>query len=141
MNDKGLKIKISLVTDELKKGIDNAKKQVSSFKEQVEKASKNVDSNFKSIGQATTSALKGVGVAVGAAAASLVALGASTTEYRQNQAQLNAAFEQAKLSTNSAKGAYNELFKVIGDSDQAVESAGSIAQLAKSEEEVANGVN
>ena len=141
MNDKGLKIKISLVTDELKKGIDNAKKQVSSFKEQVEKASKNVDSNFKSIGQATTSALKGVGVAVGAAAASLVALGASTEEYRNAQAKLVTAFESTGSSATQAKDTYNDLYRVLGDGDVAVEAANHLAKLTTGEKELSEWTN
>lgn len=72
--------------------------------------------------------------AVGAA---LVGTSAATEEYRQNQAQLNAAFEQAGLSAESAQGAYRELYAVIGDDDQAVESAANIAMLADSEKEAA----
>lgn len=141
MNDKGLKIKISLVTEELKKGIDNAKKQVNSFKEQVQKASENVDSNFKSIGQATTSALKGVGVAVGAAAASLVALGASTAEYRQQMATLNSAFESAGGSAAAATETYNGLYRVLGDGGRATEAAQHLAKLTTEEQALSEWTN
>ena len=133
MNDTGLKIKISLATEELKKGIENAKKQVNSFKEQVAKASKNVDDNFKSIGQGITNAVKGVGVAVGAAAASLVALGASTTEYRNEQAKLISAFESAGAGAETAKNTYNDLYRVLGDGGQAVEAANHLAKLTTEE--------
>lgn len=136
MNDTGLKIKISLATEELKKGIENAKKQVNSFKEQVAKASKNVDDNFKSIGQGITTAIKGVGVAVGAAAASLVALGASTAEYRKEQANLISAFENAGGSAEEAKNTYNDLFRVLGDSGQATEAAQHLGKLAVGQEEL-----
>lgn len=134
MNDSGLKIKISLATEELRKGIDNAKKQVNSFKEQVAKASKNVDDNFKAIGQGVTNAVKGVSVAVGAAAASLVALGASTTEYRNEQAKLVSAFESAGAGADTAKNTYNDLFRVLGDSGQAVEAANHLGKLTTEEQ-------
>lgn len=133
MNDSGLKIKISLATEELRKGIDNAKKQVNSFKEQVAKASKDVDSKFQAIGQGITSAVKGVGVAVGAAAASLVALGASTAEYRNEQAKLVSAFESAGASAETAKSTYNDLYRVLGDSGQAVEAANHLGKLTTEE--------
>ena len=67
----------------------------------------------------------------------LAANSAATVEYRQNQAQLNAAFEQAGMTTQSAKEAYQQLYKVIGDDDQAVESAANIAMLADSEQNAA----
>lgn len=134
MNDSGLKIKISLATEELRKGIDNAKKQVNSFKEQVAKASKDVDSKFQAIGQGINTAVKGVGVAVGAAAASLVALGASTTEYRNEQAKLVSAFESAGASATTAKDTYNDLYRVLGDSGQAVEAAQHLGKLTNEEQ-------
>ncbi|MBO5062906.1 MAG: hypothetical protein J6C08_00125 [Campylobacter sp.] len=141
MNDSGLKIKISLATEELRKGIDNAKKQVNSFKEQVAKASKNVDDNFKAIGQGINGALKGVGVAVGAAAASLVALGASTTEYRNEQAKLVSAFESAGAGADTAKNTYNDLFRVLGDSGQAVEAANHLGKLTTEEKALSEWTN
>ena len=134
MNDSGLKIKISLATEELRKGIENAKKQVSSFKEQVAKASKDVDSKFQAIGQGINTAVKGVGVAVGAAAASLVALGASTTEYRNEQAKLISAFESAGASATTAKDTYNDLYRVLGDSGQAVEATQHLGKLTNEEQ-------
>lgn len=136
MNEQ-LKIVISAEIDKLKKGVDDAKKQMKSFKEQVKDASKDVDNNIKAMGSGIASGLKTVGTTIAAAGAALLALGASTTEYRQNQAQLNAAFEQAGLTTQSATDSYRQLYKVIGEDDQAVESAANIAMLANSEKEAA----
>ena len=136
MNER-LKIIISAEIDNLKKNVDNAKKQVKSFKDQVADAKKNVDADFKAAGNAIKTGLAvGVG-AMAAAGAALLSLSSATEEYRQNQAQLNAAFDQAGFSAKSASGIYKDLFGVIGESDQAVESAANIAMLANSEKEAA----
>lgn len=136
-----LKIKITAQTASAKQEVEKAKKEVLSFKEQVEKASKDVDKNFKAIGDSIknglTTAVKAGATAMAGAAAAIVALGPATEEFRINQAKLNAAFDQAGFSADSAKGVYKELFAVIGESDQATESAANIAMLAQSEQEAA----
>lgn len=136
-----LKIKITATTSAAQKEINKAKKEVLSFKEQVAKASKDVDKHYKAIGDSISNGLKNAvkagTAALAGAAAAIVALGPATEEFRINQAKLNAAFEQASFSADSAKGVYKELFATIGDSDQAVESAANIAMLASSEQEAA----
>ena len=92
---------------------------------------------FNKIGDAAKTGLKVAAGAVAGVTTAFLALGPTTQEYRQNQAQLNAAFEQAKLTTESATATYQQLFKVIGDDDQSVESAANIAMLASSEQEAA----
>ena len=89
-------------------------------------------------------ALKGAGAAVGAVATAAAAgikvlndIAEATEEYRENQGKLNTAFEAAGYSTETAKAAYQDLYAVLGDSDNATESAQLLAKLAKSEEDVA----
>lgn len=136
MNEQ-LKIIISAEVAKLKQGVADAKGEIEKLQGSSKLTSEEIDNNFKAAGASIKSAATTIGTAVAAAGAALLALGASTTEYRQNQAQLNAAFEQAGFSANSAKGAYAELYKTIGDDDQAVESAANIAMLANSEKEAA----
>ena len=136
-----LKIKITAETAAARNEVEKAKKEVNSFKEQVKKASQDVDKHYKAIGDSIknglTTAVKAGATALAGATAAIVALGPATEEFRINQAKLNAAFEQASFSADSAKGVYKELFATIGDSDQAVESAANIAMLASSEQEAA----
>lgn len=83
---------------------------------------------------------KGIAAAGAAAAAAVVALlkiEEETREYRENQAKLNTAFEAAGMAAGTASTAYNEMYKVLGDSDNATESAQLLAQLATSEKDVA----
>lgn len=84
---------------------------------------------------------KGVAAVTSVAAAGIVALikiEEETAEFRENQAKLNAAFDATGHSVGTAQTAYTELFKVLGDSDTATESAQLLAQLASSEQDVAN---
>lgn len=136
MNEQ-LKIIISAEVSKFKQGVEEAKAKITNFKDEVKKASENVDANIKKMGDGIATGFKAFGAAILAAGAALVALGATTVEYRQNQAQLNSAFEQAGMTATAAQGAYRELYAAIGDDDQAVESAANIAMLAQNEQEAA----
>lgn len=135
MNEQ-LKIIISAEIDKLKKGVDNAKKEVSNFKEQTKKASADVEKNFSKMGDGIKKGLKVVATTVAAAGAALIALAASTEEYRNNQAKLTTAFESAGASAETAKNTYNDLYRVMGDSDTAVEAANHLAKLTTNEKEL-----
>lgn len=133
MNEE-LKIIITAEIGKLKKGVDDAKKQIKTFSEQVKSHSKDAEQNIKKMGDGIK---KGLKVAVGgfaAAGVALFALGASTAEYRAEQAKLTTAFETAGMSAEQAKTTYNGLYRVIGDSGVAVEAANHLAKLTDDEQ-------
>lgn len=136
MNEQ-LKIIISAEVSKLKQNVDKAKKEVNSFKEQVAKASKDVDENFKNMGTAMANGAKAAAVGLAAAGTALLALGASTAEYRNEQAKLTTAFEAAGGSAETAKNTYNDLFRVLGDSGQATEAAAHLAKITTEEQALA----
>lgn len=132
-----LKVIIKAETDKFKKNVEDAEKQTKSFKEQVAEAGKSVEDNLAGAGEKISSGLK-VGItAIAAAGAALLALGASSTEYRNEQAKLQTAFETAGKSAETAKTTYNDLFRVLGDSGTATEAASHLAQLKVGQEELA----
>ena len=135
MNEQ-LKIIISAEVDKLKNGVQDAKKEVSNFKQQVQEASKNIDVNFKKVGEGIKNAAKKIAVGVASAGTALLALGASTKDYRAEQAKLNSAFETAGASADTAKQVYNDLFRVLGESDTSVEAANHLAQLTTSQKDL-----
>ena len=135
MNEQ-LKIIISAEVDKLKKGVQDAKKEVGNFKQQVQEASKNVDVNFKKVGEGIKNAAKKIAVGVASAGTALLALGASTKDYRAEQAKLNSAFETAGASADTAKQVYNDLFRVLGESDTSVEAANHLAQLTTNQKDL-----
>lgn len=132
MNEQ-LKIIISAEVNKLKKSVDEAKSKVSSFKDEVAKASKNVDENFKNMGTSIANGAKAMGAGLAAAGTALLALGASTQEYRNEQAKLTTAFQTAGGSAAEATQTYNDLYRVLGDGGQATEAASHLAKLTTEE--------
>mgnify|MGYP003289653810 CR=1 FL=1 len=131
--DEKLKIIISAEVDKLKQNINKAKNEVKSFQDRVKEASKDVDSKFKAIGTGIATATKAAATGIAAAGGALLALGASTAEYRAEQAKLITAFEAAGSTAEQAKTTYNDLFRVLGDSGQATEAANHLAKLTTEE--------
>ena len=140
-----LKIKISAEVAKLKQGVSEAKRAVEKFTEGSEKGASEMDSAFKKAGEniktSLTTAFKVGATALAGLGTSLVALGASTEEYRVAQAKLQAAFETAGASAEQASQTYNELFRFLGDSDVAVEAANHLAKLTTNQEELAEWTN
>jgi len=87
--------------------------------------------------KAAGAAIAAVGTAAVAGVKFLNDIAESTEEYRAAQGKLNTAFEAAGFSTGTAKEAYQTLYAVLGDTDNATESAQLLAQLATAEEDVA----
>lgn len=132
-----LKIIISATTEKLNASVREAKNEISSFKDQVQKASKDVDGNLKSMGDALNQGWKTAATTIAGVGTALLALGPATQEYRNEQAKLQTAFEAAGGSAAEATQTYNDLYRVLGDSGQATEAAGHLAQLTTNEQELA----
>lgn len=131
-----LKIKITAELKNLKENLKEGKSSIKDFVENNKQKVKEFNEEFQKVGDV---AKKGLTVAAGAAAAgatALLALGAATKEYRENQAKLNTAFEVAGASANVAKGVYEGLFRVLGDDDVAVEAANHLAKLTTNQSEL-----
>lgn len=125
------------------KALDDVNDALTDQSKETDRAAKALEV-LKTAGQGAGKGLeigaKGIAAAGAAAAAAVVALlkiEEETREYRENQAKLNTAFEAAGMAAGTASTAYNELYKVLGDSDNATESAQLLAQLATSEKDVA----
>lgn len=123
---------------------DGCAKSIDELGRTTKQAGEDADSFSSKFKDGFSVALKGTGAAVGAVATAAAAgikvlndIAAATEEYRENQGKLNTAFEAAGYSTETAKAAYQDLYAVLGDSDNATESAQLLAKLAKSEEDVA----
>ena len=118
--------------EQAKEAADGNKKLADSS-DQAGSASEGMGSKF------ATAARVGIGAVVAGATAAMGALVASaeaTREYRTEMGKLTTAFETVGHRTEIAKEAYNRLYAVIGETDQAVEASQQIALLAESEEDV-----
>lgn len=91
----------------------------------------------KITGKAIITGIKGLAAASGALATAFLASGEAQKEHITEMAKLDAAYESSGHSADAAKKTYEELYSVIGETDQAVEAAQQIALLADSEKDAA----
>lgn len=83
---------------------------------------------------------KGLKAVAGAAVAAVTALTAAaegTRQYRTEMAKLDTAFTESGFSSEAATGAYKELVGVLGETEQAVETANHLAKLTDNEKDLA----
>jgi len=140
MNEQ-LKVIISAEISKFKQNVDKAKKTVKDFVKEGTKDFDALTEQFEKVGSASKTVLKTMAGAIAGAATALLALGASTKDYRQEQAQLTTAFETAGSSAETAKKTYNDLYRVLGDSGQATEAAQHLAKLTNEEKALAEYTN
>ena len=135
MNEE-LKIYITAEIEDLKRKINAAQSEIKDFDSKGSKGFKNFGESAKKAGKAVGTALKAAVAAVMAAGAALIGLAASTKDYQDAQAKLKTAFETAGSSAEVAKKTYDDLYRVLGDSDQAVEAANHLAQMTQNQKEL-----
>ena len=147
-----------------KKNADEVSEQAEKISDSYEKSSKKTSESFKKIssGLSGIGSVAGAGVSAGisgiatgikavvgasaAAVGGLAALGAATAEYRDEQAKLNSAFQEAGYSTEVAQEAYQQFYSILGEEDTAVEASQLLAKLSLNQQdmskwtEIATGV-
>ena len=130
--------------DEAKNSSDGCAESIDEYGKEAKKAAKETDGFSDKLGnglvkgaKAAAVALAAVGTAAVAGVKLLLDLEESTEEYRIAQGKLNTAFEAAGFSTDTASEAYKSFYGILGDTDNATESAQLLAQLATSEKDVA----
>lgn len=135
MNEE-LRIIITAEIEDLKKQVEAAQKEI---KDLDSKGSKGFDSfgeAAKNAGKAVGTAMKAAGAAILAVGGALIGAAVSTKEYQEAQAKLVTAFETAGASADVAKQTYNDLYRVLGDDQQAVEAANHLAQMTTNQKEL-----
>ena len=137
MNEE-LKVVISAEISDLKQGVSEAQGEIDKLTSGNKAKFEEFSNGFTAIGDTCKKGLAIVAGAAAGAATALLALPGATEEYRTAQAKLNSAFEATGSSAEVAKKTYNDLYRVLGDGDVAVEAAGHLAKLTTSEEELAD---
>ena len=123
------------------KQLKELEKQFKEAEEKQKKTTEEFKTGFSKVGDAAKTGLKVAATAITAVGTALFALGTSTKEYREGQAKLNSAFETAGSSAKQAGKTYNDLYRVMGDSDTAVEAANHLAKLTTNEQDLAQWTN
>lgn len=108
--------------------------------EKLNKEQEELKANAKELGG---NVLKGVGIGIAGIAtacvgalAGLSRLVEETKELRTQMGQLETSFSEAGHSVAAAEKTFEDLFGVLGDSDQATEASMHLAEFAKNEKEL-----
>lgn len=140
MNEE-LRVIITAEIDKLKTELKKGQKEVEGFGKKSKQSFQDFNNDVQKVGDVAKKSLAVVGTAIIGAATALLALSASTAEYRANQAKLSAAFETAGANAETAKNTYNDLYRVLGDDGQAIEAANHLAKLTTNEQELSQWTN
>ena len=114
------------------KGIDKVTKSLNDVKKASGHAKQSVEKAMGGIKKSVLSAVKAVAT-LALATASL----SEGMEFGKLQGKLNAAFQSAGSSAAQATKTFKELYRFLGDSDRAVETAQNLARITTSEKELA----
>lgn len=114
------------------KGVDKITKSLNDVKNASNKAKQGVEKAMGGIKKSIQSALKTV-ASFALAAASL----SEGIEFGKLQGKLNAAFQSAGSSAAQATKTFKELYRFLGDSDSAVETAQNLARITTNEKDLA----
>lgn len=129
-----LQIKISADIKDLKNELEKGKKEVEDFGKSSETSMDKFQNGLNKAQDIGRKAFATISTAIAGTVTALVAVTKSTEEYRENQAKLNTAFEAAGASADVAKQVYNDLYRVLGEDDVAVEAAGHLAQMTTNQQ-------
>jgi hypothetical protein len=127
-----LKIIISAATKPAQDGINKVKQELQGLQGTAGKtggAMKGMGAKFAAAATVAVAAIGAIVAAVSALSMALVKLSTSTKEYRQEQAKLNAAFLSAGSTAEQATETYNNLYRFLGDSSKAAETAQALARI------------
>lgn len=114
------------------KGIDKVTKSLKDVQKASGHAKQGVEKAMGGIKKSVLSAVKAVAT-LALATASL----SEGMEFSKLQGKLNAAFQSAGSSAAQATKTFKELYRFLGDSDRAVETAQNLARVTTSEKELA----
>ena len=114
------------------KGIDKVTKSLNDVRKASGHAKQSVEKAMGGIKKSVLSAVKAVAT-FALATASL----SEGMEFGKLQGKLNAAFQSAGSSAAQATKTFKELYRFLGDSDRAVETAQNLARVTTSEKELA----
>ena len=114
------------------KGIDKVTKSLKDVQKAAGHAKQGVEKAMGGIKKSVLSAVKAVAT-LALATASL----SEGMEFSKLQGKLNAAFQSAGSSAAQATKTFKELYRFLGDSDRAVETAQNLARVTTSEKELA----
>lgn len=128
--------KTETAIDRLGYETDDAEKAFDDLGDAAEKSSGKFDKFEVAAGNLISSGVSGLAGAIADVAKTIYDLDDATEEYRVAQGKLQTAFEVSGYSAETAKDAYTDLYKILGDTDTATEAAQLMAKLSLSEKDL-----
>lgn len=141
MTTEELMVRISADISELQRELNKGRQEVENFGKKGKASFATFNEAMSKVGATANKAVGIAATAIAGATTALLALGASTQEFRNNQAKLITAFEAAGSSAETATATYNDLYRVLGDDGQAVEAANHLAQLTQNQKDLEEWTN
>lgn len=144
MADGSVKIDITAEDSDVQKKLDSVESEakeaaggLDELGDSADEAGKGLDTVDVAAGNLISNGLTALVGALSDAVVSLFALADETREFREDMAKLETAFSTAGHSTETSSKAYKDFYAILGESDRSVEAVNHLAELTKSEEEVA----
>ena len=126
-NMSGGLVKAARNTKGVSKEMQSATRSVVAFKNKAVSSLASAAKSFTAWGAASA----------GAVTAAFLAMDNATEEYRIAQGRLITAFESAGYGAETASAAYNEFYKILGDTGSATEASQLLSKLIRNEQDVA----
>lgn len=117
-------------------GLEEAGDSMEDLGSQAENTGGKLSAMTVAMGNLISAGVEAAVSAVGELVSSLLNLDSATEEYRAAQGKLQTAYEAAGYSSESAQTAYREFYKILGDTDTAVEASQLLAKLADNEQDL-----
>lgn len=142
-----LKIRINAETKALKESeaqLDDTTKKLKDFGNEADDAGEATGGfadKLKGLAGGLGTAVAGIGAAAAGLVAGFFAMGEASQETQDRMVKLGAAFDSAGHSAETADKVFSDMVGILGDSDQALETASHLALLTKNEEELAEWTN
>ena len=122
-------------------GLEEAGDSMEDLGSQAENTGGKLSAMTVAMGNLISAGVEAAVSAVGELVSSLLNLDSATEEYRAAQGKLQTAYEAAGYSSDSAQTAYREFYKILGDTDTAVEASQLLAKLADNEQDLTKWTN
>lgn len=123
--------------ERLEKSTDGAEDAFEDLGKAAEKSGKGMSAMTVAAGNLISGGISKIAEIAGDVVSEIYNLDEATEEYRASQGKLQTAFEASGYSMETAKGAYKELYNIMGDTDSATEAAQLMAKLSESEADFA----
>lgn len=123
--------------DKLENATDDADNAIEDLGDSADSAGSKLSAMTVAMGNLISSGIQAAVSAVSNLVSSIWNLDESTEEYRTALGKVDTAFSTSAAGAEAARGAYNGLYNVIGDTDTAAEAAQLLARLATNTGDVA----